>query len=174
MEFGRVALWSASRHSTSHQYDHWKVVYLSSSCFLSPGFSLHACIFTKADCFLHNHWKCVCSQWCSVPLYHLTRLLVGFGSSKGLKVEGINLGHHLCESFTGLLPLWGNQRPHNKPRWRRSRGELCHQCFLPPDDSNMTHVPLNLRKTNLVKTSEKFGSGKSFPALNASTANSSL
>lgn len=120
MEFGRLALWPASRHSTSHQYDYWKLMYLSSSYFLSPGFSLHTFIFTKADSFLHNHWKCVCSQWCSVPLYHLIRLLVGFGSGKGLKAEGIYLEHCLCDSLTGLLPLWGNQRPHKKPRWRSS------------------------------------------------------
>lgn len=31
--------------------------------------------------------------------------LGGFGSSKGLKVEGIYLQRHLCESLTGLLSL---------------------------------------------------------------------
>lgn len=56
----------------------------------------------------------------------------------------------------------------------QSQGGLCHQSFLAPDDSNMTHVPLNLRKTSLVKTPEKFRNGESFAALNASGANSSL
>lgn len=45
--------------------------------------------------------------------------LGGFGSSKVLKVEGIYLQHHLCESLTGL-PLWGTQRPPNKPKWSSS------------------------------------------------------
>lgn len=136
-------------------------MYLCRSYFLPPGFSQHTFIFTEADYFLHNRWKCVCAQWCSVPLYHLTRLLWGLAAIKASKLKEYAWNMLVWEPHWFAASLRKSATTQQDQMKEQTWEGLCHQRFLTPDDSNMTHVPLNLRKTNLVKTSEKFGSGDS-------------